>query len=90
MTKLQWLILWLIFLGYLGLGAFIFYQIERKLEESLYAQELKDIEDPANKIQGKIGYFLGLTNLSDAVVRLRNGRTRTSQLIGLKYKEKSQ
>ncbi|KAI5727070.1 hypothetical protein M8J76_013636 [Diaphorina citri] len=51
MTKLQWLILWLIFLGYLGLGAFIFYQIERKLEESLYAQELKDIEDPANKIQ---------------------------------------
>lgn len=53
MTKLQWLILWLIFLGYLFLGAFIFYQIERKLEETLYAQELKDIEDPANKIQGK-------------------------------------
>uniref|UniRef100_A0A8D9BI67 Open rectifier potassium channel protein 1 n=1 Tax=Cacopsylla melanoneura TaxID=428564 RepID=A0A8D9BI67_9HEMI len=51
MTKLQWLILWSIFLGYLFLGAFIFYQIERKLEEDLYAQELKDIEDPANKIQ---------------------------------------
>lgn len=53
MTKLQWLILWLIFLGYLFLGAFIFYQIERKLEESQYAQELKDIEDPSNKIQGE-------------------------------------
>lgn len=45
------MILWLIFLGYLFLGAFIFYQIERKLEESQYAQELKDIQDPSNKIQ---------------------------------------
>lgn len=33
MSIKQWLMLWLIFIGYLFLGAFVFYSIERRYEE---------------------------------------------------------
>lgn len=49
----QWIMLWIIFLSYVLLGAFVFYLIESKHEES------RRMEDPSKlNVEGNLMIFL--------------------------------